>query len=307
MINLIDNFKLISNRKRLDEELYIELAFMDKFMKKTNINFIDSKEEILSCLDKLRIGLRQEIEKEKNMKIKIWNLSFNEGALTFDEYNLYWKDMIVPGSFRNWHKQCSEIIWKNEMLNSNLIDDLFYYNYKDEFDWKKTLNFISNRNRYSKWEVSEKDSIERTYEIKNFLKILPTYDILFQREVNRIESKICIRCKKEIENWEHLWICENNEYTLKELIGRILLEYEQKIKKKQKDDKIEISNKINISFINILNEKSEILIGKEKIWELIRGVYNNKFNNLTKFNSKEVRLVVDELWEFCYDRMREEF
>lgn len=34
---------------------------------------------------------------------------------------------------------------ENEILNSHNIEDLFFYNYRNEFDWVKTLNFIKRK------------------------------------------------------------------------------------------------------------------------------------------------------------------
>ncbi|RGB33707.1 hypothetical protein C1646_761409 [Rhizophagus diaphanus] len=38
-----------------------------------------------------------------------------------------------------------------------------------------------------------------------------------------VPSEICIRCEKEVEDWDHIWICETNEFTIKEFTN-ILLE-----------------------------------------------------------------------------------
>ncbi|PKY16062.1 hypothetical protein RhiirB3_428380 [Rhizophagus irregularis] len=118
----------------------------------------------------------------------------------------------IPGGLRAWRKKCSELIWKHEMLNSSKVEDLFFYNYKDEFDWSRTLQFISNRNNYTSWETDKED---------------------------------------------------------------------------------------------ILYEKSEILVGKEKYWELIRGVYNCKFNKASK--DKEEKEMINELWNFCFNELKKKF
>ncbi|CAB4402619.1 unnamed protein product [Rhizophagus irregularis] len=60
--------------------------------------------------------------------------------------------------------------------------------------------------------------------------------------------------------------------------------------------------KFSIVYAWILNQQSEILLGKSKDWELIRGVFNNRFN---KISSKiEVKNLIDDLWYFCYDQCR---
>ncbi|CAG8738634.1 9222_t:CDS:2, partial [Rhizophagus irregularis] len=89
---------------------------------------------------------------------------FIEEALVVNEFNLYWKRILIAGNYGGWRKKCTEAVWKNEILNSGKLEDLFYL----------TLN------------ASLIDSKDRTYKIKNLIKELPTYSVL---EVNGI--KIC--------------------------------------------------------------------------------------------------------------------
>ncbi|PKC69874.1 hypothetical protein RhiirA1_455450 [Rhizophagus irregularis] len=196
------------------------------------------------------------------MDSKAYKMNIIDEAMSFDEFNLYWKKILISGGLRAWRKKCSELIWKNEMLNNSKVEDLFYYNYKDEFDWNKTLQFItlvSNRNNYTSWEIEKDDD-------------LPTYEVLYKRDVNKIETDQCIKCKNGVEDWDHL---ETNELTIKEVL------------------ELSISN------------LEEILLGKEKYWEFIRGVYNRKFNTLSK--DKDEKEVVNELWIFCFNALKNEF
>ncbi|UZO09602.1 uncharacterized protein OCT59_029819 [Rhizophagus irregularis] len=167
------------------------------------------------------------------------------------------EDFKNSRGLRAWRKKCSELIWKNEMLNSSKVEDLFYYNYKDEFDWNKTLQFISNRNIYTSWEIEKDDVWERSYKIKNFLKDLPMYEVLYKRDVNKIETDQCIRCKNGVEDWDHLWICEINELTIKEVLKLSISNFEESLLKEEKHEKIKFLQNINFSFLKILYEKSE--------------------------------------------------
>ncbi|PKK62265.1 hypothetical protein RhiirC2_717830 [Rhizophagus irregularis] len=215
--------------------------------------------------------------------------------MSFDDFNLYWKKHLIPGGLRAWRKKCSELIWKNEMLNS-------------EFDWNRTLQFISNRNSNccKSWEIEKEDVWERSYKIKNFLKELPTYEILYnKRDVNMIETDQCIRCKNGVENWDHLWICEKNELTIKEVIERSISDFEEHLLNEEKHEEVKLLQNMNFSFLKILYEKSEVLIGKDKYWELIRGVYNGKFNKVSK--DKDEKELINELWVFCFNALKKEF
>uniref|UniRef100_U9TBL8 Reverse transcriptase zinc-binding domain-containing protein n=1 Tax=Rhizophagus irregularis (strain DAOM 181602 / DAOM 197198 / MUCL 43194) TaxID=747089 RepID=U9TBL8_RHIID len=226
--------------------------------------------------------------------------------MSFDDFNLYWKKHLIPGGIRAWRKKCSELIWKNEMLNSRKVEDLFFYNHKGEFDWNRTLQFISNRNsNCTSWEIEKEDVWERSYKIKNFLKDLPTYEVFYKRDVNKIETDQCIRCKNGVENWDHLWICEKNELTIKEVIERSISDFEEHLLNEEKHEEVKLLQNMNFSFLKILYEKSEVLIGKEKYWELIRGVYNRKFNTLSK--DKDEKELINELWVFCFNALKKEF
>ncbi|PKC00468.1 hypothetical protein RhiirA5_428136 [Rhizophagus irregularis] len=176
VLRLLEKFKNSSNRRKLDEDL-----------------------------DKIRLKLREELVNNKAMMdSKSYKMKFIDEVMSFDEFNLYWKKILISGGLRAWRKKCSELIWKNEMLNSSKVEDLFYYNYKDEFDWNKTL-----------------------------------------------------QCKNGVEDWDHLWICETNELTIKEVLELSISKFEESLLKEEKHEKIKFLQNINFSFLKILYEKSE--------------------------------------------------
>jgi hypothetical protein len=145
---------------------------------------------------------------------------------------------------------------------------------------------------------------DRSYRIKNLLRELPTYETLYKRQVNCIKDEICKRCdKKEIETWEHMWICEDNEATLQEIISESIYKYyEEYLKLHNRKEDIIILRNYNINFVTILEERSDILIGKSRIWELLRGVFNNRFNRIT--NIKSEAKIIKELWNFIYEEFK---
>ncbi|CAB5360036.1 unnamed protein product [Rhizophagus irregularis] len=67
VLRLLEKFKNSSNRRKLDEELYLELAFLENYMEKMNIKFIENEFLILSSLDKIRLKLREELVNNKAM------------------------------------------------------------------------------------------------------------------------------------------------------------------------------------------------------------------------------------------------
>jgi tRNA U34 2-thiouridine synthase MnmA/TrmU len=55
------------------------------------------------------------------------------------------------------------------------------------------------------------DTQTRAFRIKNFIRSLPTYDVLYQRRVYGVSSNKCVRCNDEVETWDHLWKCTENK------------------------------------------------------------------------------------------------
>ncbi|PKC61474.1 hypothetical protein RhiirA1_466495 [Rhizophagus irregularis] len=207
--------------------------------------------------------------------------------------------------YREWRKKVTEAIWKNEILNSEKLNDLFMYNFKEEFDWRSTLEFVSNRINFSQRQCNDKDTKERTYRIKNILKE-PTYEVLYRRNTNKIENDKCKRCgKEEKEDWEHTvygYVKITNSRTINEIVQESIYRFEKYLKDLNQNEEIEILRTYNFEFIRILESPSIILQGKNRIWELLRGVYNENFNSLTK--KKEEKTLIKKLWNFTYDELK---
>ncbi|GBB89064.1 hypothetical protein RclHR1_15710005 [Rhizophagus clarus] len=157
-------------------------------------------------------------------------------------------------------------------------------------------DFLNNRNErrrldnehyieLTKHNVAKK-SQERAYKIKE----LPTYKILYERNTNGITTSICPRCEKEEENWEHIWICEANEKSLRDTIEDAIEIKLEKLKKEEKIDEIKIIEDILCAFTEILYEYSLILTRKTREWEMLRGIYNFRYNLITK--KKEEQLII---------------
>ncbi|UZO03815.1 uncharacterized protein OCT59_024216 [Rhizophagus irregularis] len=116
----------------------------------------------------------QEMLKNKNVVNTIkYNFELIEEGLINNEYNLIWNNRLITGGFRSWRKAVTNATWKNEILNSEKLEDLFMYNYRKEFDWITSLEFISNRIEFSQRQCGAKDTIDCSYRIKNLLKEQP--------------------------------------------------------------------------------------------------------------------------------------
>ncbi|GBC08297.1 hypothetical protein RclHR1_00800024 [Rhizophagus clarus] len=185
-------------------------------------------------------------------------------------FNLYWKKNLILGEYRQWRKRCTDAIWKNEILNSKKLEDLFIFNFKNEFDWGYSLQFLSNKNKFDKNQCGKQDAHDRSCKIKNLLKDLPTYKTLQDRKVNSIDTAQCPRCEKYEEDWEHIWICENNEFSIRDIIEEAIYDYETLLKREERTEEVNLIQEYNFNFINILYEKSLILTDRTREWEMIR-------------------------------------
>ncbi|EXX73798.1 hypothetical protein GLOIN_2v1771092 [Rhizophagus irregularis DAOM 181602=DAOM 197198] len=300
IFEFINNF---SNRKKIDSEFYLELLFLEEFLEMNNIELIEENEKIYRIIKEKRKEM-QEMLKNKNIINTIkYNFELIDEGLTTNEYNLIWNNRLITGGFRSWRKSVTNAMWKNEILNSEKLEDLFMYNYRKEFDWITSLEFISNRVEFSQRQCGAKDTIDRSYRIKNLLKEQPTYKILYKRNTNKIDTDKCIRCgKKEQEDWEHIWTCEDNEFSIDEIIRESPYKFEKILLESNQSEELDILRNYNCEFINIIESPSNILLGKGRKWEVIRGIYNNKFNDLSK--EKKVKDLIKKLWIFTYEEIK---
>ncbi|UZO17081.1 uncharacterized protein OCT59_008442 [Rhizophagus irregularis] len=303
IIEFINNF---SNRKKIDSDYYLELLFLDNFLETNNIELIEGKEKTQRIIKEKRNQMQEMLKNNKIVdKIK-FNFELIEEGLITNEYNLIWNNKLITGGFQVWRKAVTLAIWKNEILNSERLEDLFMYNYRNEFDWITSLEFISNRVKFSQRQCGDRDMIERSYRIKNLLKELPTYNILFKRNTNKIDTDKCIRCGKIFqEDWEHIWICEDNDISIDEIIRESPYNFKKVLANSNQSEELEILRNYNCEFINIIESPSNILLRKSRIWELLRGIYNNKFNDLSK--EKKVKDLIKSFGCSRMMRLRNEY
>ncbi|GBC13658.2 kinase-like domain-containing protein [Rhizophagus irregularis DAOM 181602=DAOM 197198] len=221
-----------------------------------------------------------------------YEVSLAVEALIVNNFNLYWKNNLIVGNLRGWAKKRTEAIWKNEIFNCAKIEDLFYYNFKNEFDWVKSLDFINNNYYYSKFQCNDADTKERSYKIKILLKDLPIYSLtVYEIGVNVLTVIYALGAKKisMLGSTCGPVNVTNSRITIREINVHSIFEYEEKLQEKGDLDEIEI---LHIPFIQ-LYENSQVLLGFTREWEMLRGIYNNAFNDILK--SKETKMMIFDL------------
>ncbi|PKK71961.1 hypothetical protein RhiirC2_777767 [Rhizophagus irregularis] len=63
-----------------------------------------------------------------------------------------------------------------------------------------------------------------------------------------------------------------NEFEVEEIIRKSICEF--KIKKEGNGEEVKILREIVFDFIRVMDQQSQVLIGKKRVWELLRGVKN---------------------------------
>ncbi|PKK61871.1 hypothetical protein RhiirC2_749081, partial [Rhizophagus irregularis] len=105
------------------------------------------------------------------------------------------------------------------------------------------------------------------------------------------------------EDWNHVWRCEKNEKNLNEILEDCVINYRKELENNDQE-KYEFFIIIEYNFLSILFENSSILHNQSRIWELLRGVFNNRFYDLGK-RKFEKEIIID-FWSYCYDQIRKQ-
>lgn len=100
----------------------------------------------------------------------------------------------------------------------------------------------------------------------------------------------------------YIYIYEDNEYTINEIAEESIYWFGKQLEDNNQNEEIEILRKYNFDFIRLLEQPSIVLRGKSRIWEILRGVYNDNFNKLT--NKKEELIIIKCLWNFIYEEYK---
>jgi hypothetical protein len=155
--------------------------------------------------------------------------------------------------------------------------------------------------------LAKKTICSEVIKLKTLIKELPTYGILYERKIEGIKSPYCVRCYSnitqiyEIENWDHIWCCCENETTETEIIYRTLEELEDQYKGEDAKMYI-ILRKLNLEITKFLTGISRIFKGFKRIREVTRGLVNRNLHNIGV--TKEERKLIDIIFEKIYFNIR---
>ncbi|PKK65988.1 hypothetical protein RhiirC2_715180 [Rhizophagus irregularis] len=197
---------------------------------------------------------------------------------------------------------------KEHMINNN-IDLVDRYIEADINDTLLIKEFIEKFSMHKDLSVNLKvDIMKESFEWENKKKLPSSYRLkldIFSPDV--LDDKLKnLRCEKEPETWEHIWICENNDMTEYDVFIKSMIEIEEEYKNGDNKDlaKFKALRILNAGLALFMQDKSKVLIldSQIKVREITRGLFNNKLYDLTR--NKIERQVVDEIWERSFLNIR---
>ncbi|EXX67436.1 uncharacterized protein OCT59_013251 [Rhizophagus irregularis] len=191
---------------------------------------------------------------------------------------LRWNYVPIEGAYRFLFKELSYNTTKIDLMLLEYVKDCFISSNGGNalIDWTESFKLIKNEITTSRNVANREDAATRCFRVKNFLKILPTYEVLWMRKVWGIPSKKCPRCAIEEETWDHLWICNKNRAgdTESEIFKASLDEVlSQNVDIMDKDQK----NQWKEDLWEVAATKSMIMGPENLIREITRGLINEKW------------------------------
>ncbi|GBC20469.2 hypothetical protein GLOIN_2v1776868 [Rhizophagus irregularis DAOM 181602=DAOM 197198] len=301
----IDYSKIGSNRRELDDPCYIFLNCINIVLELKNIRLLIDEEKdndvtIMKSVSVKLPALKQELIRCKD-SIKEVVLKYSNIAV--DEYALRWNYNVIEGAYRKCFKEISNNINRIDLILMDYVKDCFVEcnGANVMIDWKETFKLINNEISTGRNVTNRLDASRRSFRVKNFLKILPTYEILYERKVWGIESTKCPRCIIEVETWEHIWSCGNNgvftEYKLfSDSIEEIC------VHAMTDEDSNEI-NKFKENLVDISTGRSMIMPLHNMIREITRGIINEKWMNVCK--NKNFKTILRDIFDLYLTKIQE--
>jgi ribonuclease HI len=104
-----------------------------------------------------------------------------------------------------------------------------------DVNWDKTFQILHNSRRIDSKYGTNKTTTFRSYQMKLFHGVLPTIDVLMNRNYDTYLTDTCKRCNQERETNEHIWTCTEASEARKDIITRakrILIEPFRKMSNK---------------------------------------------------------------------------
>lgn len=265
-----------SVRRELDDQCYIFLNCINTMLELKNIKLIIISEKA-GIMESTRDVKIPELKKELiRCKDSIQEVVIKYSSILVDEYALRWNYNPIEGAYRKCFKEISNNITKIDIILLDNVKDCFVEcnGANMTIDWKESFKLINNEISTPRNVTSRLDASIRTFRVKNFFHLLPTYEILFDRKVWGIPNKKCPRCILEDETWDHIWICGKNGHNEFNLFKASIEEVFDQEMIEEEDDTIEV---FKSALLEIAANKSRIMLLDNILREVTRGLINEKW------------------------------
>ncbi|CAB4418477.1 unnamed protein product [Rhizophagus irregularis] len=207
------------------------------------------------------------------------------------EYNLYWKKELIKDAPREFYKLYNQWRYKAELLSLDMCKYYRLNNSMEKVDWHRSIKIIM---KAFNDENTDKNNFDNAYNVKNFLEILPVATLLNKRNPELYESGRCIRCNYTTETWTHIWICDQAETSIIQIINAAF----ENLKNKLDEIDFRINYNFHASLLYILNEKSKVVFNGRIFHEAIKGIVNERL-----FLEIEDKVFKDNIASFVEDIM----
>jgi predicted metal-binding transcription factor (methanogenesis marker protein 9) len=111
----------------------------------------------------------------------------------------------------------------------------------------------------------------------------------------------CMRCDRSIENWQHIWICDKNDTTLRELVEDVAINI-WKIERKEitTSEKMELEKMIKEGLLSNSNQENE-----PNVIMILKGLVPKELSGkkIIKKYKNEVIEVLNDLVVTAYNRI----
>jgi hypothetical protein len=102
---------------------------------------------------------------------------------------IYWRGVLINENCKKFMKKVNQLRYKAEWLGLKMNSNFCLNIDRNVIDWSRSLNVIMKE---FKSEISDFNNDIMAYNIKNFLEILPTLEILFRRNPVVYEYSRCV-------------------------------------------------------------------------------------------------------------------
>jgi len=206
------------------------------------------------------------------------------------KYKLYYNDTLILESPRSYMKKVNYLKEKAEWLALEQNDWLKNNITSSNIDWKASYEMYKEA---IEAENNDLNNNKIGYKMKNLIEKLPVYKVMNQRNPSIYKNPYCVRCKRAVESWKHIWICRKNKTDIYQILENIVNKYSgNKIIKERFGD----PETWKAKFTKVFHKESKNFRSQQIVHEALKGMINEELYLSIK-DKKYKKLVKDIVHE----------